>query len=98
MEQVNKLEKANMAYAKAKAKLLAAQLNRSVMRHSLREHYRKVASEAGEKVTEARLDDQAVSDTKYQETCQAEVTALLAEGETGALAKTALCEYEISQA
>lgn len=85
-----------MAYAKAKAQMLAAQLNRSIMRHSLREHYRKQAADTGDKVTEARLDDLAVADAKYQETCQGEVTATLAEGECMAKAKTALCAYEVA--
>jgi hypothetical protein len=90
------LEDANMAAAKSKAALLAAQLNRSVTRHSLREHTRRQMVEAGEKVTEARLDDIAVADSKYQEVCQSEVNATLAEGEACAKAKKALCDYEIA--
>lgn len=97
-KEAENLKAANMVWAKAKASLLASQLNRSVVRHSLREHHRTAATTAGEKITEARLDDMAVADKKYQEVCQTEVNAVLSEGEAAASAKKALCDYEIAMA
>jgi len=93
---IKKLEECNMARAKTKAALLAAALNRSVMRHSLKEHYLAQMAAKGEKVTIARIDDLAVADKKYQDCCQAEVTTLLADGQAEAAAQTALCEYEVA--
>ena len=90
------LEVAMMNQASAESALVAAVLNRSIMRHSLKEAHRVQAATAGEKITEGRLDDKAVSDSQYAAKCQAEVEATLAVGETKAKVTRAKCEYEIA--
>lgn len=92
------LYNAEMAHAQAKANLLNAQLARSVSRHSMREHYRQQAALAGEKVTEARLEDLSVGDQAYKDACANEIKATLAEGESYAEVRKAQCIYEIEKA
>ena len=97
-ELIKALEEKNKVYAEALAELKRAELTKSVTRHSLRENIKKQHLAAGDKISDTRTDDMAVSSDQYQKACTAEVEAIQAERMAAAEAKTALCEYEVALA
>lgn len=70
------VEEAGTKVAELRGELAAATLNKSIVRHTLREDIRAGVLATGIKMTETAIDDRAVADPDYSAACLCEVTAV----------------------
>lgn len=70
------VEEAGIQVSEMRGELAAAALNKSLVRHTLRDDIRADLVVSGTKMTETAIDDRAVSDSVYSAACLREVTAV----------------------
>lgn len=98
MERAAKdLEAALVEHAKARVASLRAQLKRNKIKFEVRESNRQLSISAGEKITEARLEEVVGTSKPVLDAYEIEFKANEAEYLAAANAEMARCRYEIEK-